>query len=130
MSWSRACVLMIIIKLALISTTIIIIAIIIINYVRPPCRRPIVGWGEWCSWRLICTCFYVSGRLWEAHLYVFYVSGRLRGGTDSKGPVIPGGSAREDLMRVWGGEGGRGGWGGSGAVGSELRSELSGCGII
>ena len=27
--------------------------------------------------------FYVSWRLREAHLYVFYVSGRLRGGTDS-----------------------------------------------
>ena len=27
--------------------------------------------------------FYVSRRLWEAHLTVFYVSGRLRGGTVS-----------------------------------------------
>ena len=27
--------------------------------------------------------FYVSWRLWEVHLYVFYLSGRLRGGTDS-----------------------------------------------
>ena len=27
-------------------------------------------------WRV----FYVSGRLWEAQLYVFYVSGRLSGG--------------------------------------------------
>ena len=27
--------------------------------------------------------FYLSWRLWEPHLYVFYVSGRLRGGTVS-----------------------------------------------
>ena len=52
------------------------------------------------------------------------------GGPTSNRPMKAGGSAREDLTRVWGGEGGRGGWGGSGAVGSELRSELSGCGII
>ena len=50
--------------------------------------------------------------------------------TALSGPKRPGGSAREDLTRVWGGEGGRGGWGGSGAVGSELRPEPSGCGII
>ena len=47
-----------------------------------------------------------SGRLWEAQSIVFCVSGRGLGGVR------------------------RGGWGGSGAVGSELRSELSGCGII
>ena len=29
------------------------------------------------SGRFIFVVFYVSGRLWEAHLYVFYVSGRL-----------------------------------------------------
>ena len=58
-------------------------------------------------------------RVWEAP------------GRDSfRRPMKPGGSAREDLTRAGGGEGGRGGWGGSGAVGSELRSELSGCGII
>ena len=84
-----------------------------------------------------------EGRGWEsgvAHLYVFYVSGRVPGGSDfndAKSRVregndakSPGGSAREDLTRAGGGEGGRGGWGGSGALGSERRSELSGCGII
>ena len=44
--------------------------------------------------------------------------------TDRVGPL------KKDLTRAGGGEVGRGGWGGSGAVGSELRSELSGCGII
>ena len=57
--------------------------------------------------------FYVSGRLWEAHLYVFYVSGRLRGGRDSDdlsarvGPL-------ERTSRVCG-EGREGGEGGEGA---------------
>ena len=92
-------------------------------------------------------------------LYVFYVSGRLRGGTDSDDLSPRVGPLKKDLTRAGGGEGGRGGerfrrpkspggsakegphacggrggvetgWGGSGAVGSELRSELSGCGII
>ena len=44
--------------------------------------------------------------------------------TDRVGPL------KKDLTRAGGGEGGRGGWGGSGAVGSERRSELSGCGVI
>ena len=48
--------------------------------------------------------FYVW-RLWEAHLYVFYVSGRLLGGPHSYHPEIPGGSARKDLTRAGGGEG-------------------------
>ena len=57
--------------------------------------------------------FYVSWRLWEAHLYVFYVSGRLQGGTvsadlcDRVGPL-------ERTSRVCG-EGREGGEGGEGA---------------
>ena len=74
--------------------------------------------------------FYVSWRLWEAHLYVFYVSGRLRGGTDSGKLRDRVGPLKKDLTRAGGGEVGRGGWGGNGTDGSELRSELSGCGII
>ena len=71
--------------------------------------------------------FYMSGRLWED---VFYVPGRLRGVPPLTNLTARVGPLKKDLTRVWGGEGGRGGWGGSGAVGSELRSELSGCGII
>ena len=41
-------------------------------------------------------------KLWEANLYVFYVSGRLSGGTMSKGSVRAGGSAREGPhVRGW-----------------------------
>ena len=36
--------------------------------------------------------FYVSWRLWEAHLYVFYVSGKLLGGARFPGVKSPGGS--------------------------------------
>ena len=51
--------------------------------------------------------FYVSWRLWEVHLYVFYVSGRLSGGRMSNEAVKPGGSAKERPSRAWGeGEGG------------------------
>ena len=56
--------------------------------------------------------FYVSWRLWEVHLYVFYVSGRLRGGTDSDdlwdrvGPL-----ERTSRVRGEGREGGEGGEG-------------------
>ena len=44
--------------------------------------------------------FYVSWRLWEAHLYVFYVSGRLRGVpalTYLRGRVGP---LKKDLTRA------------------------------
>ena len=36
--------------------------------------------------------FYVSWRLWEAHFYMFYVSGRLQGGPTFYEPKAPGGS--------------------------------------
>ena len=39
--------------------------------------------------------FYEGLRLWEVHLYVFYVSGRLSGGRVSNHAVAPGGSAKE-----------------------------------
>ena len=53
--------------------------------------------------------FYEGLRLWEAHLYVFYVSGRLSGGRVSNGAVEPGGSGKERPSRAWGeGEGERG----------------------
>ena len=51
--------------------------------------------------------FYEGLRLWEVHLYVFYVSGRLSGCRMSNGAVAPGGSAKERPSRAWGeGEGG------------------------
>ena len=50
--------------------------------------------------------FYEGLRLWEAHLYVFYVSGRLSGGRMSNGLVEVGGSAKDRPSRAWGeGEG-------------------------
>ena len=52
--------------------------------------------------------FYEGLRLWEAHLYVFYVSGRLSGGSVSNEAVEQGGSAKERSARAWG-EGGGGG---------------------
>ena len=52
--------------------------------------------------------FYEGLRLLEVHLYVFYVSGRLSGGSVSNGPVVAGGSAKERPSRAWGeGEGER-----------------------
>ena len=53
--------------------------------------------------------FYEGLRLWEAHLYVFYVSGRLSGGSVSNEAMGEGGSAKERPSRAWGGggEGGR-----------------------
>ena len=57
--------------------------------------------------------FYVSGRLWEAHLFVFYVSRRLHGAqilTDLTPRVGP----LERTSRVCG-EGREGGEGGEGA---------------
>ena len=51
--------------------------------------------------------FYEGLRLWEAHLHVFYESGRLAGGGMSNQPKVPGGSAKERPSRAWGeGEGG------------------------
>ena len=41
------------------------------------------GEGEGGEARFVV--FYEGLRLWEAHLYVFYVSGRLSGGTMSNG---------------------------------------------
>ena len=55
--------------------------------------------------------FYEGVRLWEGNSYVFYMSGRLWGGTISKGLKGPGGSAKEKPSRAWGegeGEGGAG----------------------
>ena len=50
--------------------------------------------------------FYEGLRLWEAHLYVCYVSGRLSGGRMSNEAVRWGGSAKERPSRAWGGGGG------------------------
>ena len=44
--------------------------------------------------------FYVSWRLWEAHLYVFYVYGRLRGGIDSGNLCDLVGPLKKDLTCV------------------------------
>ena len=52
--------------------------------------------------------FYEGLRLWEAHLYVFYVSGRLSGGRMSNDAVRKGGSAKERLSRAWGEREGKG----------------------
>ena len=52
--------------------------------------------------------FYEGLRLWEAHLYVFYVSGRLSRGRMCNGVVAPGGSAKERPSRAWGEGEGRG----------------------
>ena len=50
--------------------------------------------------------FYEGLRLWEARFVVFYVSGRLSGGTMSNDAVSPGVSAKERPSRAWGeGEG-------------------------
>ena len=42
-------------------------------------------------------------------MYVFYVSGRLSGGSVSNQFVVPGGSAKERPSRAWGEGGGVGG---------------------
>ena len=55
--------------------------------------------------------FYEGLRLREAHLHVFYVSGRLSGGRPSNQAVNLGWSAKENPSRAWGegeGEGGAG----------------------
>ena len=65
-------------------------------------ERPSRAWGRgrgrW--WEARFVMFYESLRLWEVHLYVFYVSGRLSGGRMSNGLSIPGGSAKERPSRV------------------------------
>ena len=53
--------------------------------------------------------FYEGLRLWEAHLYVFYVSGRLSGGSGSNQFLGKGGSAKETPFRARGECGGGGG---------------------
>ena len=52
--------------------------------------------------------FYGGLRFLEAHLYVFYVAGRLSGCRMSNQAVTPGGSAKERPSRAWG-EGEEGG---------------------
>ena len=52
-------------------------------------ERPSRAWGEREEGEARSVVFYEGLRLWEAHLYVFYVSGRLSGGrmsNDAKGP--------------------------------------------
>ena len=58
------------------------------------------------GWGLDCVVFQEGLRLWEAHLYVFYVSGRLSGGSVSNHAVRKGGSAKERPSRAWGDGGG------------------------
>ena len=53
--------------------------------------------------------FYEGLRFWETQLYVFYVSGRLSGGSASNHAMGAGGSAKERLSRAWGEGGGVGG---------------------
>ena len=53
--------------------------------------------------------FHAGLRLWEAHLYVFYVSGRFSGGSVSNHAMGAGGSAKERPSRAWGEGGGGGG---------------------
>ena len=52
------------------------------------------GEGEGGDARFVV--FYEGLRLREAHLYVFYESGRLSGGRVSNGAVSAGGSAKEN----------------------------------
>ena len=52
--------------------------------------------------------FYYGLKLWEAHLSVCYVSGRLAGGTMSRGSMRLSGSAKERPSRAWGRGRGRG----------------------
>ena len=53
--------------------------------------------GFWL-WEARSVGFYEGLRVWEAHLYVFYVSGRLSGGSGSNGLKKPGGSAKEKTL--------------------------------
>ena len=56
-------------------------------------ERPSRAWGEGggVGGRLDFVVFYEGLRLWEVHLYVFYVSGRFREGPTSNQPNTPGG---------------------------------------
>lgn len=82
------------------------------------------GGGGWGSGVAHLHVFYVSWRLWEAHFFVFYLSGGGLGGRMSHGPKVPGGSANESLY-VCGGRGG--GWGGVGGAGSSWMWDHVGC---
>ena len=69
-------------------------------------ERPSRAWGEGEGGEARFVVFYEGLRLWEVHLYVFYVSGRFSGGRMSNGLKKPGGSAKERPSRAWGeGEG-------------------------
>ena len=78
-------------------------------------ERPSRAWGvgEGEGGEVRSVMFYEGLRLWEAHLYVFYVSGRLRGGTVS-GNLWERVGPLERTSRVRG-EGREGGEGGEGA---------------
>ena len=60
------------------------------------------------AWEAHLYVFYVSGWNWERDLYVFYVSGRPLGGPHSNGARVPGGSAKEGLHACGEGRGGAG----------------------
>ena len=78
-------------------------------------ERPSRAWGEgegeggswdhfefkWL-WEARSVVFHEGLRFWEAHLYVFYVSGRLSGGSVSNDASREGGSAKERPSRAWG----------------------------
>ena len=72
-------------------------------------ERPSRAWGEGRGGGdALFVVFYEGLRLWEVHLYVFCVSGRLSGGRGSNQPVREAGSAKERPSRSWGaGEGER-----------------------
>ena len=42
-------------------------------------ERPSRAWGEGEAGEIRLVMFYEGLKLWEAHVYVFYVSGRLSG---------------------------------------------------
>ena len=73
-------------------------------------ERPSRAWGEreGEGGEARSVVFYEGLRLWEVHLFVFYVSGRLSGGTMSRDSMRLSGSAKERPSRasvcVWGGE--------------------------
>ena len=73
-------------------------------------ERPSRAWGEGEGWgEARSVVFYEVLKLWEVHLYVFYVSGRLSGGRMSNGLMSVGWSAKERPSRAWGeGEGAAG----------------------
>ena len=70
-------------------------------------ERPSRAWGEGEGegGEARSVVFYEGLRLWEVHLYMFYVSGRLSGGRVFNGAVSPGWSAKEKPSRAWGGRG-------------------------